>query len=75
MLLLNDLISFSFLSEIFLQIGWPTSVPTSEQKTFMQNVLREKVFHTISKWTYAGYKPYCFSCELFVPLYFSKQLW
>ncbi|XP_034698899.1 CBBY-like protein isoform X3 [Vitis riparia] len=26
----------------FNKIGWPTSVPTSEQKTFMQNVLREK---------------------------------
>lgn len=27
----------------YLQIGWPTSLPTSEKDTFVKNVLQEKV--------------------------------
>lgn len=30
-------------SHLFIQIGWPSSLPTSEKGTFVKSVLREKV--------------------------------
>lgn len=40
---------------IYVQIGWPTSLPTSEKEKFMKSVLREKVLIYLSTQCARGY--------------------
>jgi len=50
------------------QIGWPTSLPTSEKGSFMKSVLREKVSISSMTWPYfmiyQALTEVCLSCYL-----------